>query len=175
VAESAVIARDTPAGKELVGFVVAAGEAGPDLLEDLREGLSRTLPAFMLPARLCLIEAFPRTASGKLDRDALLALDRRGRDYAAPRTALERTLAQVWAEALAVERVGLHDNFFELGGHSLLAARLRSRIEAELGLVLPLRFFFEGQTLGQFAAKVEAYREDKGDAIEALLAEAEAR
>ena len=71
--------------------------------------------------------------------------------------------------------MGLHDNFFELGGHSLLAARLRSRIEAELGLVLPLRFFFEGQTLGQFAAKVEAYREDQGDAIEALLAEAEAR
>jgi amino acid adenylation domain-containing protein len=175
VGEVAVVARDTPAGKELVGFVVAAGGAVPGLPERIRESLARTLPAFMLPARLSLLEAFPRTANGKLDRDALLALEQRSRDYAAPRTDLERTLAQVWAEALAVERVGLHDNFFELGGHSLLAARLRARIEGELGVVLPLRFFFEGQTLEEFAAKVGAYRDQRGDAIEALLAEAEAR
>ena len=178
VAEAAVIACDTPAGKELVGFLAGAG--GPDLLDRVRAQLAATLPAHMLPARLRLLEACPRTPNGKLDRNALPALDARGRDYVAPRTELERTLAGIWAEALAVERVGAHDSFFELGGHSLLAAKLRSRIRDELDVVLPLRFFFEAETLEQLAAKVAAQREAAAgstglDALESMIREAEAR
>lgn len=177
VTEAAVIARDTPAGKELVGFVAGAG--GGALLDRVRERLAATLPAHMLPARLRLLDACPRTPSGKLDRTALPALDKRGRDYVAPRTELERKLAGIWADALAVERVGAHDSFFELGGHSLLAAKLRSRIRDELDVVLPLRFFFEGETLEQFATKVAAQREAAAgaarlDALESMIREAEA-
>ena len=180
VKAAAVVARDTPTGKELVGFVVGDGDASDGTLADrVRATLAETLPDFMLPARLRRIEALPTNANGKLDREALLALDTRSRDYVAPRTELERALADSWAEALSVERVGMHDNFFELGGHSLLAAKLRTRIQSRLGIVLPLRLFFEGDTLEQFAAKVVAHRDRTDgdarlDAFESLLVSAEA-
>ena len=176
VEAAAVVARDTPAGKELVAFVVGADTR---LAEQARGALGRQLPDYMLPARIRRIDALPTNANGKLDRQALTALDTRNRDYVAPRSELERALAEIWAEALAVERVGMHDNFFELGGHSLLAAKLRSRIQARLGIALPLRFFFEGDTLEQFAAKVVAHQghgpdEARLDALESLLSSAEA-
>ena len=151
----------------------------PVLLTGASGALGRQLPDYMLPARIRRIDALPTNANGKLDRQALTALDTRNRDYVAPRSELERALAEIWAEALAVERVGMHDNFFELGGHSLLAAKLRSRIQARLGIALPLRFFFEGDTLEQFAAKVVAHQghgpdEARLDALESLLSSAEA-
>ena len=82
----------------------------------------------MLPARIRVLERFPQTPNGKLDRNALLALDSRRSQYIAPRTDLERTLAGIWAEALQVDKVGVQDSFFELGGHSLLATAIRTRI-----------------------------------------------
>jgi acyl-coenzyme A synthetase/AMP-(fatty) acid ligase len=181
VADVAVIARTTPAVQELVGFVVAGDpQAGQPSLDDLRATLADALPAYMLPARLRRLEQLPHTPNGKLDRNALEALDASRRDYVAPRIELERTVAAVWADALAVERVGVHDNFFELGGHSLLATKLRSRLQTELNVALPLRFFFEGETLEQFAAKIAAYGageldDARIDALETLFAEAEAR
>ncbi|MCY1547041.1 Linear gramicidin synthase subunit D [compost metagenome] len=74
--------------------------------------------------------------------------------------------------------MGLTDNFFELGGHSLLATRLRARLQEQMGLELPLRLFFEGETLERFAAKVaelqQTTSDDQLDALENLFAEVEA-
>jgi acyl carrier protein len=69
----------------------------------------------------------------------------------APRGAVERVLAAIWAEVLHVERVGVHDNFFELGGHSLLATRVVSRVRKAFGVGLPLRSLMEMATVAQFA------------------------
>lgn len=180
VADAAVIARDTPAGRQVVGFAAAPPEGDGALTETWRADLAERLPAYMVPARLHRLDRLPQTPNGKLDRLALEALDTRGRAFVAPRTELERVLAAIWGEALGVERVGVHDNFFELGGHSLLATRLRSRLQDELAVTLPLRLFFDGQTLEQFAARVEAYRRAEGgnstaDALESLFEDVEAR
>ncbi|MCT7149562.1 phosphopantetheine-binding protein, partial [Salmonella enterica subsp. enterica serovar Oranienburg] len=81
------------------------------------------------------LERLPLNANGKLDRNALPALEigqLHDQAYLAPRTALEGTLAAIWAEVLKVDRVGVQDNFFELGGHSLLATQIASRVQKTL-------------------------------------------
>jgi acyl carrier protein len=126
---------------------------------------------------LQVLERFPLMPNGKLNRQALLDLDVRRSVFVAPRNDLEKTLATIWAEALHVERVGVHDNFFELGGHSLLATRIRARIQEELNLAIPLKLFFDGDTLERLAAQIEQFRqhsehkENDVDALEALFDE----
>ena len=78
-----------------------------------------------------MLDLFPLTVNGKVDRKALPEAEARGDadSYQAPRTAVESLLGEIWAQAevLGVENLGVHDNFFELGGHSLLATRVMSR------------------------------------------------
>ncbi|NBK41762.1 hypothetical protein EON09_24920, partial [Pseudomonas soli] len=100
-----------------------------------------------------VLDQWPLTANGKLDRKALPKPDasQLQQGYVAPRTALEQQLAAIWSEVLKVEQVGLHDNFFELGGHSLLATQVTSRIRQRLDLEVPLRSLFESADLQAFA------------------------
>lgn len=179
VREAAVVARDTVAGKQLVAYVVLARAEDREAQEQvLLAQLREQLPEYMVPAFISVLERFPLTPNGKLDRNALSALELQGSAYVAPRNELEATLAAIWQEALQLERVGVHDNFFALGGHSLLATRIRSKVQSELNLSLPLRVFFEGETVELLARQVELHRDsevtgDKVDALEALFAEAQ--
>ncbi len=114
------------------------------------------LPAFMVPESWVLLEAFPLTPNGKVDRKALPKPDiESGRDYVAPRTELESALCQLWASVLGVERVGVQDNFFQLGGQSLLATQLVSRMSRQLNRALTVRALFENPTVEAFARTVE--------------------
>ena len=177
IEDAAVIARETPTGPQLLGFVVSPADTADIRLNELRSHLTEVLPEHMQPARLQMVERFPLTPNGKLNRQALLDLDVRRSVFVAPRNDLEKTLAAIWAEALHVERVGVHDNFFELGGHSLLATRIRARIQEELNLAIPLKLFFDGDTLERLAAQIEQFREHSEhkendvDALEALFDE----
>ena len=163
VREAAVVARDTGLGTQLVGYLVPAdaalveaGEAQQALRETLRAALGEALPEFMVPAQLMLLARMPLTPNGKLDRKALPAPDASLAQarYQAPRSELECQLAQIWAEVLKLEKVGLADNFFELGGHSLLATQVISRVTQGLAIEVPLRTLFEHATLGAFAQAV---------------------
>ena len=92
----------------------------------------------------------PLTPNGKLDRRALPSpVSQEERTYTAPRTAAEKTMAQLWAEILELPQVGVDDNFFDLGGHSLLAMQLISRVRQDFGVELPLRRLFEAPTPAQ--------------------------
>jgi acyl carrier protein len=121
----------------------------------LRERLADVLPAAMVPSQIVVMDELPRTPSGKVDRRALPAPDRVEAEYVAPRTALEAQVARIWGEALGVEQVGVDDNFFDLGGHSLLITRVAARIRHELGVEVPLRALFDGQTVAAVAALLE--------------------
>ncbi|MFW9080921.1 non-ribosomal peptide synthase/polyketide synthase [Pseudomonas sp. P2757] len=121
---------------------------------DLRAQLQARLPEYMVPAAWVRLDVLPLTNNGKVDRKALPmpAQDAvLSRAYEAPVTALEQTLARLWAEVLQVERVGRHDNFFELGGHSLLAMRMVSQVRQQLGVELTLNDLFANAELAAVA------------------------
>ncbi|HEU4882528.1 MAG TPA: amino acid adenylation domain-containing protein [Longimicrobium sp.] len=156
VREAVVAAR----GDALVAYAVPAEGAGIEA-EALRAHLKSILPDYMVPAAFVAIAAVPLTANGKVDRRALpepesFATDSRS---TAPRTPTEEILAQLWAEVLRLESVGVDDDFFALGGHSLLATRLLARVQNALGVVVPLRALFEGPTVAELAVRVDALRQ----------------
>src|SRR6185436_3274029 len=156
VGECAVVARQEGEGKVLVAFVTRTGAVRPDVRAWLRE----RLPEHMVPARAVSLEALPRTASGKVDRRALLALpegkaETTERAYSALRTPMEEIVAGIWAEVLGVDRVGLGESFFDLGGHSLLAGRVLARLRKAFGIDLPMRVFFLDPTVDGVARRME--------------------
>ncbi|HEV3049541.1 MAG TPA: amino acid adenylation domain-containing protein, partial [Longimicrobium sp.] len=161
IKEAAVIARETGAGdRRLVAYWVPADEAARAESAELRAHLKARLPEYMVPAAYVRLERLPLTANGKLDRRALPepeAVESESRPVA-PRTPTEELLAQIWAEVLRVDSVGMNDDFFALGGHSLLATRLLARVQNALGVVLPLRALFEGPTVAALAQRVEEIR-----------------
>jgi amino acid adenylation domain-containing protein/non-ribosomal peptide synthase protein (TIGR01720 family) len=154
VAQAAVVVReDRPGEKALVGYVVAA----PGYTLDgnaLRRRLGQSLPDYMAPAAIVVLEHLPLTPNGKLDRKALPKPEYSPVLWRAPRTPEEEILCGLFAEALGVERVGPDDNLFALGGHSLIATRLASRIRVTLGIEIPIRMLFESPSVGKLAARL---------------------
>ncbi|UUQ65882.1 amino acid adenylation domain-containing protein [Pseudomonas fuscovaginae UPB0736] len=165
VREVSVVDIDGPGGKQLAAYLVPSDplllDADPEVQgqwrRELREHLKSVLPDYMVPAHWILLRQMPLTANGKLDRRALPAPDvaQAQKNHVAPVTAVQQQVAQIWAEVLKIERVGLDDNFFELGGHSLLATQVISRIRQSLALELSLRDLFEAQDLAAFVRKAE--------------------
>ncbi|HEX2189661.1 MAG TPA: amino acid adenylation domain-containing protein, partial [Longimicrobiaceae bacterium] len=151
VREAAVAVRPGPGGEaRLVGWYVASGEGADPAA--LRRRLRSRLPDYLVPAALLEVDALPLTPNGKLDRAALPEpAAAPSAAYTAPRTPTERALADAWAEALGVERVGVHDDFFDLGGHSLAAARAVARVRERTGRDLPLAELFRGGTVERLA------------------------
>ena len=159
VRDAAVVAREGVSGKQLLGYVLAAADTPADSLCDrLREQLKASLPDYMVPAHLMLLERMPLTPNGKLDRKALPNPDAEQRlAYVEPRTDLEKALAKIWQEVLKIERVGLTDNFFELGGDSILSLQVvaRSRVLKAQGLSLKLRDLMQKPSIGELVASVQ--------------------
>jgi amino acid adenylation domain-containing protein len=140
----------------------------------LRRALERTLPRYMLPAAVLLLDRLPMTPNGKVDRQAIAARETAPPHAVgartAPRTELERSIARIWQEVLAVPKVGLDDNFFELGGHSLLLLRLQSRLALEVAEV-PVLDLFRHPTVEALALHLAHGRGE----VPAALAAAEQR
>jgi amino acid adenylation domain-containing protein len=156
VREARVVAREEqPGEKQLVAYVVGGVDR-----DALRAHVRRSLPEYMVPSAFVFLDALPLTPNGKLDRKALPAPDFAPAQerYAAPRTPTEEVLAEIWAETLRLERVGVEESFFDLGGHSLLATRVVSRVRQVFGVEVPLRALFEGPTVAELARRVEEMR-----------------
>ena len=157
VNSAVVVAREDHRGDQrLVAYLVPAGAAPtPD---ELRTRLGDRLPDFMVPSAFMVLDAFPLTSTGKLDRLALPAPDltqvETAGGYAAPRTETEAKVAAIWAEVFALDRVGIHDDFFALGGHSLLAGRIAARIRQAYGVDLSLGALFDAPTVAELCGQL---------------------
>ncbi len=157
IREAVVVARDDGRGAQrLVAYLIAEGDAPP--AGELRLFLRPSLPDYMIPAAFMVLDAFPHTPNGKVDRRALPSPEtlrlRRDEAKAPPTTPTEQTVAAVWSELLGGAQVGVYDNFFDLGGHSLLAMEALSKLEHILGPALNPALF-RAQTLGQVAASYD--------------------
>lgn len=150
--------------KRLAAFIVP--EAGDTAISvtDLRSYLRKSLPEYMLPSGFMVLEKFPLSPSGKVDRKALAAMEILDRpdlksEYIPPRNEIEQRLIEMCIELLHVERVGVFDNFFELGGHSLLATQFVSRVREEYAIEVPLRKLFENPTVAGIADFIASERQ----------------
>ncbi|KPU61153.1 D-alanine--poly(phosphoribitol) ligase, subunit 1 [Pseudomonas fluorescens] len=183
VRDAAVGVQEGANGKHLVGYLVAVDSALnlAECLERIKQRLRAELPEYMVPLHWLWLDKLPLNANGKLDRKALPALEigqLQSLDYQAPRNELEQTLADIWAEVLKVEQVGVRDNFFELGGHSLLATQIASRLQKTLQRDVPLRAMFECSTVEELARYIDGLAaseltEEKVDRLNDLMAELE--
>jgi amino acid adenylation domain-containing protein len=159
VRECAVAAHQYGVGdRRLVAYVVPDSDAPPTASE-LRAFLAARLPDYMVPAAYQTVTELPRTPSGKLSRRLLPRPDEEAEwagaaEYEPPGTPLEENIAAIWAEVLAVPRVGRRDNFFELGGHSLVAVALVTRLSEITGRTVTLRTLFEAPTVADLAGRL---------------------
>lgn len=164
VREALVLARADGRGEtQLAAYVVGRADAAPCSTAELTEFLRSKLPAYMVPAALVLLDAWPLTPNGKIDRRALPApavAARGDGEPAAPRSRTEETVAKTWSDVLARGPLGRNDNFFELGGHSLLAAQVISRLNAAFGATLSVRAIFDHPTVAAFAGALDARAEN---------------
>ncbi|WP_344597521.1 amino acid adenylation domain-containing protein, partial [Actinomadura vinacea] len=147
------------ADRRLVAYLVPQdAETGIPEIGELRAHLGGRLPDFMIPSIFTELAALPLTPNGKLDAAALPAPDglRPELDgFAAPSGTTEETLAEIWAQVLAVDRVGAMDDFFELGGHSLLATQAVSRIQEVFGADVALAVLFDRPTVRALAPVID--------------------
>jgi amino acid adenylation domain-containing protein len=156
VSKSLVLAReDRTRGRQLIAYVVP--RSSPSLsASELRQFMKERLPEYMLPSAFVILEAWPLTVNGKIDRarlpepDALTQSCRE--DFLEPATRMERVIAAIWRDVLKVGRVGRHDNFFDLGGHSLLLVQVHSRLQEELGLPVSIIDLLKIPTVSSLAA-----------------------
>ncbi|WP_414621619.1 non-ribosomal peptide synthetase [Calothrix sp. CCY 0018] len=157
VKDIAIVDRDDSNGnKYLCAYVVLFEKLPPGELKDF---LLEFLPESMIPSVFVVMDALPRTISGKIDRRSLPAPNRQqNRTFVPPKTPVEVQLAQIWMQVLNIDRVGLNDNFFELGGHSLNATQLVSRVGKAFGVEMPLRILFESPILASLVESLETLR-----------------
>ncbi|WP_331721435.1 amino acid adenylation domain-containing protein [Streptomyces sp. NBC_00212] len=167
VAQAVAIVREGPGrSKQLVGYVVPVGADADhsvdglgDLEVDMTAGLSARdlrrfvaarLPEFMVPSSFVVLDRLPLAPNGKLDRAALPDPEFSGGEYRAPRTAVEQTLAAVYADVLGLDRVGLDDDFFAVGGDSIRSIQVVTRARAQ-GIEVTPRQIFEQRTVAELA------------------------
>jgi amino acid adenylation domain-containing protein len=157
-----VIAReDVPGDQRLVAYVIAKG--GDSFTgAPLRAWLMDLLPQYMVPSAFVVLDAFPLTPNGKVDRRALPApwdtIQETSQSFISPRAGVESAIAEIWRSILHVERVGVEDNFFDLGGHSLLVVQMQSRLRERFNCELSLMELFRRPTVGAIAE----YLSEKG-------------
>ncbi len=160
VAEAAVTARPGPGGQvELAAYLVPRPGAQAPGAAELRRYLRAQVPEALVPGSFTTLAALPRGPSGKVEHRALPEPERvrpeLAQPYLAPGSQAERLVAQAWAEALQLDRVGRDDNFFDLGGHSLLAVQVVQALRERFQIDLPLHVIFDLPTVAGLASHIE--------------------
>jgi amino acid adenylation domain-containing protein len=158
VLESLVVHEQIENQKFLVAFVASHSKSLTAF--DLASYSRESLPAYMVPSRYLIVERFPKTLNGKIDRKALPPVEQAqapaGQSYGPLLDEMETRLAKIWENVLQVSGVGREDNFFFLGGSSLLVTRVISKLKRELDLELPVRDVFANPTLQSLARHLKS-------------------
>jgi acyl carrier protein len=158
---------DTHEDKQLVAYVAAQNQGLRPTASALRDYLGSALPEYMIPSAFVILEKLPLTPNGKVDHGALpppeASRPELDTPFVAPRTFVETQLAQIWAEVLSLDHVGIHDSFFELGGHSLAATQVISRVRNTFRVRLPFKTLFDGPTVAHMAEVIGRYQNHRAE------------
>ena len=150
---------DDPSSQKLVAYLVLKNNASLTIGQ-LQDQLSKTLPAYMIPAAMVLMDKMPLTTAGKIDRKALPEPSRKRpileTTYEAPVTVLEKYLTDLWQEILGIEEIGIHDKFFELGGNSLQAAQFINKIQDKIGETIFIVTIFTAPSIAAYSKVLES-------------------
>jgi amino acid adenylation domain-containing protein len=155
VSQVAVVVHVSATGqKQLVAYLLA--EAGQSLeSSELRQFLREQVPEYMVPSYFIVLEAFPLTSNGKLDRKALPAPEQtatwESQVYVAPQTQMEQQISEIWQDVLQLQQVSTQENFFDLGGHSLRMAQMHRQLQETFQLKIPLIDLFQYPTIQSLA------------------------
>lgn len=154
------VREDNPGDKRLAAYLVV--NEPPPTARELRSFLKDQLPSYMVPTYFTVMDAFPLTSSGKVNRLALPAPEHSSaeaqKNLQPPVTPTETALVEIWKDLLKVQEINLFDNFFDLGGHSLLAMRLVAHVKEKYGQRLEPAYL-RIETLGQLAARLDAMQQ----------------
>jgi amino acid adenylation domain-containing protein len=143
--------------RRLVAYIVPIKQPNIQantLVEQLRGFLKEKLPEYMLPSTFIVLDAFPLTPNGKIDRRALPTPDLRpelSATYQPPQSEIEKNIAQIWCQVLHLDKVGIHDNFFDLGGHSLLLLQVNNTLRTVLKSDISVVTMFQHPTIYSLA------------------------
>lgn len=166
VAQNIVLVReDIPHSKRIVAYIIPEPEMSIQRTE-LRNFLVQQLPDYMVPTVFVIMESFPLTPNGKIDRKNLpipdASSDQSFAEFVEPQDETQKMLASIWKDLLKREQISANDDFFELGGHSLLAVSMMGRIENETRKRIPLATLFTHSKLGDLA-KIIDKQQDAND------------
>ncbi|MBF6482365.1 amino acid adenylation domain-containing protein, partial [Nocardia cyriacigeorgica] len=164
VSQAVALVVPTSLGDQLVAYAVPAPGHSIDQTA-LLAAVGETLPAYMVPATIVALDAFPLNPSGKLDRKALPEPVFETRAFRAPATPVEEIVAGVFGEVLGLSRVGADDDFFALGGNSLVATQVVARLGAAMDTRVPVRALFETSTVSALAAALDSQTHTDGHRI----------
>jgi acyl-coenzyme A synthetase/AMP-(fatty) acid ligase/acyl carrier protein len=165
VQEAAVVAKEGRPGEwQLIAYVAMR----PPLLfeaKELRRTLMNTLPDYMVPVAFEFLDSLPKTATGKVDRNALPP-PRRSRPelkefVVHPSTSTQAMVAKIWADSLSIQEVGIYDRFLDLGGNSLAAMQIVAKVVETFQVELPLRTLLQSTTVAEMAESVESYQRER--------------
>ena len=150
---ASVLREDRPGDKRIVGYLLVDKDNGPDLAK-IRAAVGQTLPEYMVPNLVVVVDEFPYTPSGKLDRKSFAPPSTKRpsieTEFVKPKTKEERGLAKIWCDVLQLDEVGTQDNFFELGGNSIRAVKVVAQAKAKMGIDVTGAEFFDNPSIASF-------------------------
>ncbi|RLT97983.1 non-ribosomal peptide synthetase [Ketobacter sp.] len=170
VKEASVVVRSMANGsRQLVAYCQRRTPGQEVSIAELKSRLKQTLPDYMVPSAIVMLDRLPLNPNGKVDKKALpepAAEHFAANQFVAPRNDIEQSLVGIWQEVLELEQVGVFDDFFDLGGHSLLINKVATRLQQQLGVELPLRTLFEVPTVAALAEIIQSLSGTSADADE---------
>ncbi|UJS03239.1 non-ribosomal peptide synthetase [Cylindrospermopsis raciborskii] len=149
----AVLRTDLIGRNRILGYALIKPVEGREQPNDLKEHLSKILPDYMIPGAVIVVDEWPLTPNGKIDRQRLATPDFSSTEVI-PKTDIEQIFAQIWIELLGLETVNPQDNFFEMGGDSIISLQMVTRARAA-GWEISPKDIFEGQTLSRIATRAK--------------------
>ncbi|GGF24840.1 amino acid adenylation domain-containing protein [Williamsia phyllosphaerae] len=149
------VATTTPGGEEVLVAYVTPAPGRVLVPHHVVDAAARALPAYLVPRTVAVLDEFPLTTVGKIDRSALPPVTLTASpDSVAPRSQLESVVAGVFAQVLGVDSVGVYENFFAAGGNSLSATKVVARLETLLDRRISVRTLLENPTVATLVGAV---------------------